>query len=42
MFAVVSWYLIEKQALKYKKASLKTIFQKKKIYVDNSINSNAN
>lgn len=42
MFAVISWYLIEKQALKYKKTSFRTLFQKKKIYVENSINSKAN
>jgi peptidoglycan/LPS O-acetylase OafA/YrhL len=42
IFAVLSWYLIEKQALKYKKASFRSIFKKKKIYVENSINSSAN
>lgn len=42
IIAIISWHMIEKQALKYKKASFKTIFQKKKIYVENSINSNAN
>jgi peptidoglycan/LPS O-acetylase OafA/YrhL len=42
MFAILSWNLVEKQALKFKNLSFKMIFQKKKIYVENSINSNAN
>lgn len=37
MFAVGSWYLIEKRALKYKNHSFK-----KKVVVDNSLNSKAN
>ncbi len=43
IFAIASWNLVEKRALKYKNLSFKTILQKRKknVIVENSINTKA-
>ncbi|MEH7179426.1 acyltransferase family protein [Neobacillus vireti] len=33
VFAIISWYLVEKRALKYKKVSIKSLLEKRKVYV---------
>jgi peptidoglycan/LPS O-acetylase OafA/YrhL len=42
MFAILSWYLIEKRALKYKNHSFTSLFRKRKLYVENYMNKKAN